>query len=356
MDDLELKVNGASYAGWKTARITRGIETIAGGFELSVSDRWNGQSAPWPIAEEDACSLLVNGETLITGFVDVRENSYNATDHSLSVSGRDATGALVDCSAVLTVWEFARLPLMSLAKKLAAQHAIRVSLDPSVKSLPVPPDKFTVDPGETSFEVIDRACRLSGVLPISDGQGGLVITRAGNSRADDQLVEGQNIKAASGRYDATGRFGKYIVSGQKKGTDDSFGLDACAIKSSSQDFEVKRTDRTLFIRPEGAVTLAYAKLRAQWEATVRAARGDTVSISVQGWTQSTGRLWPINSLVRVKSSRVGVDGDMLITQTAMTVDNSGTATQLTLRRPDAFLPQPSVSQNGSVWKEISKGV
>jgi prophage tail gpP-like protein len=35
-----------------------------------MSERWAGQKVRWPIVEEDACTLVVDGETLITGFVD----------------------------------------------------------------------------------------------------------------------------------------------------------------------------------------------------------------------------------------------------------------------------------------------
>jgi prophage tail gpP-like protein len=67
-------------------------------------------------------------------------------------------------------------------------------------------------------------------------------------------------------------------------------------------------------------------------------------------------LWPINKLVRITAPLAGVDGDMLITETVFNFDaDGGTTTQLTLKRPDAFLPQPQVQRTG-LWKEIAGGV
>ena len=83
-------------------------------------------------------------------------------------------------------------------------------------------------------------------------------------------------------------------------------------------------------------------------------------MTVQGWTQGNGALWPVNALVRVRSPHLGVDGDMLISQVVYSVGEDGTKSVLTLRRPDAFTPEPSVSNPAKggplYWKEIQHGV
>lgn len=355
--DVVLQVNGRAYGGWKSIRVTCGIETVAGGFELAVTDKWAGQSLPWPIAEEDECKLLLGGAVVITGYVDRVARSLGREDMSLTVSGRDKTGALVDCSAFLDKWEFRRVPLLTLAKRVADPFGISVSLQSGI-TLPDPPAKLSVDPGDSAFDVIERACRTAGLLPVSDGVGGLVLTRAGTTRTKTALVQGENILAASSDFDATGRFSRYHVLGQHQGTDEISGVQAAAIKGSASDANVRRTERVLVVRPEGNVTLAQAKRRAEWEATVRAARGDSVSVTVQGWRQGDGSRWPVNSVVHVQCPAIRVDGDLLITQAVYSLDESGTTTELTLKRPDAFQPEPVVAtgSGNNYWKEIVKGV
>jgi prophage tail gpP-like protein len=354
MADLRLRVNGADYGGWTTARVTRGIESIAGSFELSVSDRWAGQATPWPIGEEDECKLLLGDDVVLTGHVDRRSLAYGPEEHALSVSGRDRTGLLVDCSAALSTWEFLGVPLLTMAKRLAEPFGVEVKLQAGL-SLPKPLAKLTVDPGDSAFDALERACRMAGVLPVSDGQGGLLLTRAGSGRAKTSLVEGKNILAASADYDASGRFYRYLVLGQHQGTDELSGKSAAAVAGEAKDMNVTRTSRVLLVRPEGAVTTAYAKQRAAWEAAVRAARGDAVTVTVQGWTQGDGTLWPVNALVHLQSPLLGVDGDMLITQAAHSLDdNGGTTTQLSLKRPDAFLPEPTITKASTTsWKELA---
>jgi prophage tail gpP-like protein len=355
MTDVRLMVNGREYAGWKSARVTRGIESIAGSFELAVSDRWAGQDASWPIGEEDACEVWLGKERVISGYVDRRSLAYGPAEHSLSVSGRDKAGALVDCSALLGKWEFIGVPLLTLAKRLTEPFGIRVSLQAGLV-LPKPSAKFSINPGDSVFEVLDRVCRLAGVLPVSDGAGGLVLTRAGASRASTALVEGENILAASADFDSSGRFARYVVLAQHKGTDDFSGEGAATVKGTAHDANVRRTERVLVVRPEGNATSEHAKKRAEWEATVRAARGDSVGVTVQGWTQASGRLWPVNALVAVRSKRIGVSGDMLITAVTYEVSaEGGTTSRLTLRPPNAFKPEPTVAKASGVWKEIAGG-
>ncbi len=344
MADVTLHVNGRAFGGWKSARVTRGIEAISGSFELDVSDRWGGQREPWPILEEDECALALDGVPVITGFVDRRSLSYGASEHSLSVTGRDRTGALVDCSAELKQWEFRNVPLLTLAKRLAEPFGVAVSLQPGLK-LSASIAKISVDPGDTAHDAIERACRMVGLLPMADGVGGLVLARAGATRATTALIEGENIKTAAADYDGSGRFRRYVASGQHAGSDNLSGAAAARVRAEAQDVNVRRVSRVLVIRPEGNATQAYARQRAEWEATVRAARAASVRVTVQGWQQGDGSLWPINALVPVSSPRLGLKGDMLITQATYSLDeNGGTTTTLQLKRPDAFLPEPAVPQ------------
>lgn len=82
-----------------------------------------------------------------------------------------------------------------------------------------------------------------------------------------------------------------------------------------------------------------------------------MTIVVQGWLQPNGSLWPINALVRATVPRIGVDGDMLISQVEYTMGDGGQTTQLHLVRPDAFTPEPSatVKEAGALWKDLAHG-
>jgi prophage tail gpP-like protein len=356
MPKVALRVNGKEYDGWKSARVTRGIETVSGSFELEVSDRWKDQDQPWSIFEEDECTVLIDGVPVITGYVDRRSLSLGPEEHTLRVEGRDKTGDLVDCSAMLQQWEFKNINVLTLAKKVAEPYGINVSVQAGV--IPRPVKKLSIDPGDSSFEVIEKACRLAALLPVSDGAGGLLLTRAGLSRTSTALVQGENILQASAEFDATGKHRTYAVLGQHQGSEDFFGPSTTELKGFAEDLTVRRAARTLLIRPEGNVTAEQAKTRAQWEATVRRARGDTASITVQGWTQASGTLWPVNALVSVRAPFLGIDGDALIVQATYSIGEGGTTTTLSLKPPDSFKPESSyeTGTGNNYWREIVRGV
>lgn len=358
--DVTLVVNGFGYSGFKSIRVTRSIESIAGSFALEVSDRWGEQKEAWPIAEEDACRVELEGTTVIDGFVDRRSLSLTATQRSLSYSGRDRSAVLVDCSAIVggaaegkNKWTYRNVNVAEFAKAIAEPFDVRVSVQPGLVLAKVP--AIVAHPGDTAYEVIQRAAAADGVLVVSDGAGGIAITRAGTARAT-ALVEGFNVLSASVEYDGSDRFRRYLISSQVPGTDDASG-EATRVQAEATDLGVKRSNRVILIRPDKGYDTATARKRADWEARVRAARAEKVTISVQGWAQPGGALWPINALTLVKVPSIGVDGDMLISQVESSIGEGGRVTQLSLVRPDAFQPEPKavVRPSEGAWKELAGG-
>ncbi len=336
-----LKVNGLEYSGWKRVTIVRGIKALSGAFDLNVSDKW-APTQSWAIKEEDRCELTIDDEPVITGWVDHRNMESDEQAHTLDLGGRDAAGALVDCSAMLGKWEFRGIALFDLAKKLVAPFSIPVTIQSGLDLKA--PEKFSIDPGDTPFEVLDRYCRLAGVLPISDGRGGINILRPGADFAVSSLVYGENVKKIRVATNAEERFSRYVVHGQHPSSDGYSGETAAIVKGEAIDETVRRSHRVLLIRPEGGVTRATAKARAEWEATVRQGRSISVTVLVQGWRQEDGSLWPINATVPVKSKPHNIDGEMLITQAVFSIDDQGgTLTELSLEDPGAYRPEPKIT-------------
>jgi prophage tail gpP-like protein len=353
--EVQLEVDGFLYPGWKSIRITRSIESIAGSFALDTTDAWDGEIEPWTIIEGNACRVLIGGQVVIDGYVDKRNPSGSDNSRTLGYTGKDRAGALVENSALLDRWTFRKVNVADFAAALAKPFGIKVSVQPGLVLPEVP--KLVITPGDSPFEAIKKATGDQGVLIVSDGRGGIVLTRTGADRAAP-LVEGENIKSASGDYDASERFYRYVIMTQTAGTDEASGS-ATRILAEAFDEGVLRKDRVLIIRPEKGMSAADAKRRADWEARLRAAKGEPVTVTVQGWTQPNGELWAPNATTHVYAPRTaGVDGDMVISQVDLAVDDgSGTIAVLRLVRPDAFTPEPkaTVKESGGRWKELNDG-
>lgn len=334
-EQITLDVNRVRYGGWKSVRLMRSMEHIAGGFELSVSDRWPGQDAPFPIHPGDACEVAIDDDTVITGYVDEVDRAHDARSHEINVRGRDKTGDLVDCSAVSDKWEWANRKMEEIASDLINPFSIGLlTLTDTGPRFP----KFAVEPGEPVFDALDRMSRICGVLMMSNGIGDLVITRRGIERVGTALVLGKNILSARVALSMMERYSEYTVLGDRNGGgsvgDTLFPEDLSQPKGQAKDGDVKRY-RPLVILGENQGDAANFQTRAQWDLSVRRARASRATVTVQGWRHADD-LWRPNKLVRVIDATLGLDADLLISAVTFTLDENGRRTELSLTYPDAF--------------------
>lgn len=334
---VELRIGGQVYAGWEEVVVTRAMDACAGAFNLTVTDRWYGQNVPWPISPGDIGEVRLDGETVITGYVDMAQPSFSATTHTISVQGRDKSSDLIDCSAVHTPDEWRNIDLLRLGNILAEPFGIAVR---AVSSVGDPFPLVKLQQGETALEALLRYARMRKLLVMADGKGALLLTGTGTARADVELVQGKNILEASGALDWSERFSEYTVKGQGNFSDDTSGEDEAHVLATAKDPGVNRY-RPLVIIGDCDTNTASATDRATWEANTRLGKATAGTITVQGWRQGDGGpLWQPNMLVRVRSPWLRLDGDMLIRQVTFRKGSAGTTAQLDMASPQAYLPDP----------------
>lgn len=129
MSEIVLQVNGANYGGWTGVSVSRSIETVAGAFDLTCTENVGGDAAQWPLRPNQKCKILVNGQTVIDGYIDKVSIDVSDSAHGIAVSGRDKTGDLVDCAAVHSPAQWRNIKLLDLVKILAAPFGLEVILE-----------------------------------------------------------------------------------------------------------------------------------------------------------------------------------------------------------------------------------
>lgn len=349
-DDLALQINGQIFAGWKSVVVHRAMDQVAGGFDLSVSEKWSDEREPFPIHAGDACTVLIDDDPVITGYIDAVERSYSATDHEIRARGRDKTADLVDCSAEQAQWF--DLKMERIVERLIKPFGIELQVAVTDTG-----SKFVTmgaDPGEAVFDVIERMARLRGLLLMSDGRGRLVITRRSDIRIGTELVLGQNVLSADFRSDVSARFSNYTVKGYHPGggaMGDGLGFEDFSLrKGAAIDDRVKRY-RPLVIVAEDQGDAATFKKRAEWERGVRAGRAAQLNYTVNGFRHADD-LWRPNYLVRVRDPMLGIEDDMLIVGVRFTDDDQGQLTQLALTYPTAFDLIPMGNDRDVAWDQL----
>jgi prophage tail gpP-like protein len=340
--DIVLTVDGARYGGWKSADITRSMESGSGSFGLWVSERWPGQTEERPIAPGSRCVLTLAGEAVITGYVDDLLVRETADSHSIDVSGRDAACDLIDCSATNTPGEWRGVSLLDLAAELARPFGVAVRAEVDVGA----PLDAKLEHGESAWRAIERACRLRAMLCMSDGAGNLVLTRAGTGRAEVRLVRGQNILSYSVRRSIADRYSEYRALGQRPSRDGEDPSQAAHGSALVTDPGVTRY-RPMILTAEDAADGVTLQQRAQWEARVRAGRSQRIDVTVQGWRQKPGgRLWQPNERVTLELPRS--TAELLVATVHHSLSERGSQTQLSLVPPDTYLPEPT-GRGDAAW-------
>jgi prophage tail gpP-like protein len=336
---ISLRINNQDWYGWKSVTITRQVDALSGSASLSLADRWQYDMTPPALAEGMACQLLLGPDQLLNGYIDTLSISYGSGDHTLDVTLRDKSADLVDCSALHSPGHLLNLDLLEIAQTLAQPFAVPVRAETEVGPKFA---SFKLEPGETAFTALDRALRQRQILAMPDGAGGILLRRIGEVRAGDSLKLGNNLISIQASYSMVDRYSQYVVLGQQPGNNDTFGLNSAAVKAESSDPNVSRY-RPLVIRAENQVTPSSAAQRAQWEASVRAARAATLEVGLYGWRQSGGQLWPLGGLVEVEEipalriSRQELVISKIVYELSLA---SGSTTRLELKDKDAFAPKP----------------
>ena len=347
---VTLKVNNKDFTGWTAVSVRQSMEAAASSFSLGVAGEWpsntgskNNQvlSQIQSINKGDLCGILLEGETLSTGFIDSANPSYDAGSHSIAISRRDATGDLVDCSADPGQWLNQKLE--SIAADICKPFGIRVLKNVDTGQVF---NTFKINEGETAFAAIERLCRMRAVLIMPDGKGSLILTRAGTARASVSLERGVNILSASGQSSDLNRYSHYTVKGQQQGHSGISSEEVAGSIGQYRDKAIKRY-RPLVLQAEQSTNNISANDRAAWEANVRAARGLKITIKVQGWREKPdGQIWRPNRLVHMKCNWLGVNHDLLISAVNWTYSEAGKISTLTLVPKGAFSLLP-VAEKGA---------
>jgi prophage tail gpP-like protein len=338
-----LSVNGVNYGGWTSMRVMRSMEQLAHAFNFNLTDRWADQKAPVQVHRGDACVVIYQGDrgaqNITIGWVDENSRSYDATSRSTSIVGRSRTGDLVDCSAELLTSSLKQVGLLQIAQALCLSYGIPVSTTTDLGS-PFP--IFRLTDGETVFQALERACRMRGVVMVTDSRGGLVFQRSGQMTVQDSIERGVNVLRAGSRDSHAERFSRYTVKTQVPAggaSGDMFSAHRLSQKMMSLDGQMTRYRPTVIMAETEQTGLELQK-RADWERNVRAGRSLRITYTVPGWENRSG-LWTPNTLVWVKDPEMEVDEQLLIvTTTYERSEENGTTTTMDLTMPAAFTVEP----------------
>ena len=200
--------------------------------------------------------------------------------------------------------------------------------------------------------MLERLARANAVMLTSDGDGRLVITRAGTHKAAAALQMGGNLLRLALSSSMKDRFSEVTVKGQSAGSDTWDGPGNAQAKGTANDPNVLRY-RPLTIIAEQE-EFGSATTRARHEIAVRYGKGHQARALVNGWYAGT-ELWQPNRLADILDSSGQAMATWLIVNVSWHMDDRGCLTELSLSPKEAYelLPEMPKGAKGKKGKEAS---
>jgi Mu-like prophage tail protein gpP len=339
-DDLTLVIGSQQISGWKSIRVSRGIERCPSDFEIEATERFPGANEV-QISPGDECTVFLGYDIVISGYVDRIRPRIKKNDHAVVVSGRGKCQDLVDCSVYKSGFQYLNMHVLDIAKQMAAEMGVSVFLAGGTDQGDVIP-QLNVIMGETPYDVLERLCRFRAMLLYEDTDGSLLLSGIGIQSAASGFQEGINVEEAEGIYAMDGRFSTYVAVQQ--------GLDVWRDVGDGGNLIAIETDpgvprnRPKVIIAEGVYGgQDVAAQRAKWEKARRYGRAFAVRLTTDGWRDSAGALYEPNTLVTLDIPSLKLNGKTwVISDITYTKNMQGTHATMTIMPPQAFDQQPVI--------------
>ena len=339
-DTLNFLVNNASYTGWLESRATRGLERCPNDFEIVATDPFPGENAKVIAKPGDPCKISLGNDTVLTGYVDRVSPSISPRSHLIRISGRGKCQDLTDCAALIEGCQ-----VYGTSALLVAQQLVKPFAGISVSSLSGDGlgnlFQFAINLGETVYQIIERMARYEGLLPYEDENGNLVLSRVGTLTHASGITEDVNLQTAAATFSMDQRFDRYVAAIMSTDRFSDIGTGGNVI-TTVYDKSVLRYRPTVIVSEQSQNGVSYAKIRAEWELARRRGQSQSITVEVDSWRDSAGKLWTPNYLVpvHVPSCKV-LNQSWCISQVSyLRTPGTGRTARLTLAPPEAFSPEP----------------
>lgn len=340
---MNIEIDKVQYIGWLEASVTIRLDALTDTFSFKTTSK---DAKPLPFSGGESCVVNVDGEKILTGFVELINVGGNATSHDIDVAGRDRTADLLDSNiGSLSDWR-PIITLKSAIEKIISHIGSDITVIDKVS-----PDVFVEaedlmapEPGQNAWDFIQSLARKKQVLLSSNSDGNILITKSSGIEVNATLQhkvndDTNNVLSYGVSYDTTGRYNVYRITSQLN----PLALILAGISSNStivnQSSQVVddliREGRQFVLIAENAGSNPID--RAKWEMNIRNARGKVYSATVHGFRNQTGNLWKLNELVQVVDEYADINSRMLVNSIQFSAtSDGGKNTTLSLVEKNAY--------------------
>lgn len=352
---MKIEVKGKQYSGFLAMTAKTTIDTLCNSFSLQSGP---GVNAKLPFSIDDECVIYVDGEPIITGFIEIITGYGDVDSAVLNAIGRDKTCDLLD-SSIGTLSDIK--PPMSLKRvvELVIQH---IGADIDVQDMAGAffeqgEDLLAPEPGDNAFEFLEKAARKKSVILSSNSEGNVVLYSANAKTIRAGIINkpsdpGHNVLTYNFEYNKTERFNRYETVG-------NMNVNLLQLLGKIQPSKVVdqrghvtdkavREGRQFVIARENSGGTTTMGNRATWESDFRRARSRKYNAVVSGYRNQAGDIWTPNTIIKVVDERANIDDYMLINSVTFRFDQDGRKSEVELINKDAYKLKISEPQETKV--------
>ncbi|MCE2688186.1 MAG: hypothetical protein LW595_06565, partial [Rickettsiales bacterium] len=242
-------------------------------------------------------------DKIITGKIENINDKVDKGTYSLSITGRDKTGELID--SYIKPKQYKHRNFKNLIEAVLKDNGFNFKIIQDVPLLKLI-DKIDDGGQDKIFDFLDTYAKKAQVLLFTDEDGDLVITREGSDLAVNKLTS-DNIINSTLQSNSSENYRFIDVYGSVK---NNFTSKRAEQKASIIN-NLSNTNKRLIVKVENNSSYKTLNLTANWYKNVKQAKGSKYECSVKGHSQN-GLLWKPNSIVNLIDKRKSINGTFLI--------------------------------------------
>lgn len=343
-NEISMTIGNQKITGFKDFEISRSLDSMTGDFTINLVNNTDDIITK-QIKVQSIVTIFIGNERLLKGKIYRRARSESNSSTQLSISGRDITGDLVDCSAITSKIYWKNIELIALIKDLTNNFDITINSTLSGLIFKT----FSVQQGETVASTIQRACRQKGVIAFTNNDGQLEIrefTQSSFVPAIRGFVRGENIKEISEIEDVSDTYSEIYIKSQNT-------TEGNAWTKSQLQQAAKATDenilsyRPLIILNDTKVSKSDLQKQVNWLVQYKAGISKGFDIVSKGFRQlgteeNSDPLWELGLLVTLEHKPWEINEQRIISNIKYSyTKTNGSILKATLVDPRTYLSNPA---------------
>lgn len=313
-DKIELKINGYIFSKWISYRFGADFYQAARSFDITIV-----KTETFIPRAGMKVEVFINDTVEMIGVIDRVQRGYSSAGKTISISGRDLAGILVD-SYTKTFKTIQNKSAIKIAEMLIKEVPLITSIeyDELANKRDAAKPTIQTEPGQRIFDVLREVCASRGLVFYTNSRGALVLRKpTGKGRVLFAIVNksgSTNKSIVSGSFveDISNRYSEYTVLTQEQSRDES---DPVQINSQATVSDDKFPDfikgfKKAFIMSVNDDTTSVKKL-ANREMEKQRMMSSYVIFTLKGHSQNNSN-YAVDELVKVSDDELAVDDTLLI--------------------------------------------